>query len=56
MAPMAESDPLVFELALYLHQRQHKSTKIAMCASDLEMAREIVNLLDDKNVLIKEDA
>ena len=52
---MAEIDTLAFELAIYLHERQHKSKKIAMCTSDLDMANEIVEMLVSKG-FIKDDA
>jgi len=52
---MAEDDIFTYVLATFLHARQHKSKKIAMCASDLQLAQEIVALLR-ANGIVKDDA
>lgn len=42
---------ITFELAAYLHQINHKSTRTVMCESDLALATDIITLLRDKGWL-----
>lgn len=43
------SQNLEMRIALFLHRRLHKSQKILICKSDMDLAEDIVELLNEAN-------
>lgn len=49
--PATVPDQHVMAVALYLHRKWHKSKKTYVCSSDVELAEEMVKLIEDMQLV-----